>query len=86
MFFLPFVVTQIDASSLDLEGQGVATKGKKNKLMAHLEDVNGDGFVDLVVQFEDNDTFTVNDTTATLTGELNDGTSIEGSDSICITQ
>ena len=78
-------VTQIDASSLDLEGLGVATKGKKNKLMAHVDDVSGDLIDDFVVQFEDDlADWTGGGATATLTGELYDGTPIEGTDSICI--
>jgi hypothetical protein len=53
--------------------------------MAHVEDVNGDGFDDLVLQIEDvAGTFTSGSGTATLTGHLFDGTPFEGSDDICV--
>ena len=68
-----------------LQGLAVKMAGQSNKLLASIEDVNGDGFDDLVVKIEDMDaTFTEGDTIATLTGETFDGTPIEGSDSICI--
>ena len=63
----------------------VRVVGKSNKLLAHYEDVNGDAFLDLVIQIEEIDgTFEVGDSTATLTGNLLDGTPIEGQDSIRI--
>jgi len=81
-----FDVSQIDAGSVVLEGMSVAVKGKSNKL--HIEDVNNDGFDDLVVQIEDTDNvFSEGDATATLTGNLKSkfgGTSFLGTDSICI--
>ncbi len=46
-----FEATQVDPTSVFLAGAGVAVRGK-GKLMAHEEDVNGDGLVDLVVQVE----------------------------------
>ncbi len=77
-------VNTINIDSLVLEGLDVAVRGK-DKPLAHLEDVNGDGFDDLVVQFEDDPTnWTGGGATATLTGALLDGTSITGTDSICI--
>jgi hypothetical protein len=80
-----FDVTQVDPSTVQLEGLSVASQGKSGKLMAHVEDVNGDGFDDLVVQIEDVDgTFTSGNGTATLTGNLFDGTPLEGSDNICV--
>ena len=80
-----FDVTQVDPSTVQLEGLGVASKGKSGKLMAHVEDVNDDGFDDLVVQIEDVDgTFASGNGTATLTGNLYDGTPFEGSDDICV--
>jgi hypothetical protein len=49
------------------------------------EDVNGDGWDDLVVKIEDTHaTFTSGSGTATLTGELLDGTPFEDTDHICI--
>jgi hypothetical protein len=80
-----FDVTQVDAGTVGLEGLEVAARGKAEKLLAHVEDVNGDGFDDLVVQIEDADgTFTTGNGTATLTGTLLDGTPFEGTDDICI--
>ena len=64
--------------------------GKSNKLLASMEDVNGDGHIDLVVKIEDQDgVFTQGSGIATLTGNLLPafgGTAIEGTDTICITQ
>jgi hypothetical protein len=49
------------------------------------QDVNGDGYEDLVVQIEDTDgTFMEGVTTATVTGNLFSGRPIEGTDSICL--
>jgi hypothetical protein len=82
-----FDVTQIDAGTVQLEGLAVAARGKANKLLAAYEDVNTDGFTDLVIKIEDVDgTFTQGSGTATLTGNLLDGTSILGTGDICITQ
>ena len=59
--------------------------GKSNKYLAHYKFENEDDFLDLVVQFEDSDGWIASGTDeATLTGELLDGTPIEGKDSICI--
>jgi hypothetical protein len=63
----------------------VKAVGKAEKLLSHYEDVNGDGFDDLVVQILDVDgTFTEGTTEAILTGELFDGTPIVGADEITI--
>ncbi len=80
-----FDVNNIDPATIELEGLGVRAVGKSNKLLAHIEDINNDSFDDLVVQIEDdNRMFAIGDETATLTGKLYDGTSIKGTDSICI--
>lgn len=83
-----FDVTEIDASTVELEGLAIRAVGKSNKLLAHIEDVNGDGLDDLVVQIEEADgVFSPGDTTATLTGNLSpefDSAPFEGTDSICI--
>jgi hypothetical protein len=80
-----FDVTLIVPETVALAGMAIKAVGKANKLLSHYEDVNGDGFDDLVVQIEDADgTLTEGTTEATLTGELMDGTLIEGSDEITI--
>lgn len=85
-----FDVYQVDVTTVMLEGLAVAAKGKANKLLAAYEDVNGDGFIDLVLKIEDVDgTFTQGSGTATLSGNLLPefgGTPIEGVGDICITQ
>jgi len=77
-----FDAADVDPSTVTLEGAAVRLKGKSGNY-GSLEDVNNDGYPDLVVHIVD---FSVSSgaTTATLTGELFDGTPIEGSDSICI--
>jgi len=83
-----FDVTQIDASTIALEGLEVAARGEAGQLLAHIEDADGDGFDDLVVQIEDADgTFTSGSGTATLTGYLLPefgGTLFQGTDNICV--
>ena len=82
-----FDATTVDASTVELEGMAVRAVGKKNKLLAHTEDVNGDGFDDLVAKIEDTDGASVpGETEATLTGALFDGMPIEGADTIRIVQ
>jgi hypothetical protein len=68
-----------------LEGMAVRVAGKGDKLLSHLEDVDGDGFMDLVVQIADVDgALAEGATTARLTGALDDGSSLEGTDAICV--
>lgn len=85
-----FDIMTIDPGSVSLEGQSIAMRGKADKLLAAYEDVNGDGFMDLVVKIEDVDgTFTQGSGYATLTGFLYaefGGNPIEGVGDICITQ
>jgi len=50
-----FSVRDIDPGTVELEGLAVKAVGKSNKLLAHYEDVNTDGYEDLVVQIEDMD-------------------------------
>ena len=77
-----FDVSQIDLDTVLLGDCGIKEVGKKGKILAHYEDVNGDTIDDLVVQIE-KCTFIVGDEEATLTGMLNDGmTPITGTDSI----
>lgn len=83
-----FDCTQIDPSNCTLSGLTLKVVGKANKILAHIEEVNNDGFDDLVLQFEDVDgVFQEGQTDATLIGNLYEeygGTPIEGSDVICI--
>jgi hypothetical protein len=80
-----FDVADIDPSTILLEGLQVAIRGKSDKMLAHIEDVNEDGFADLVVQILDVDgVFSEGTTTATVYGELYNGKPILGSDEICI--
>lgn len=59
--------------------------GKSGKYLAHYEDVNYCGYEDLVIQIEDVEgVFAEGDTSATLTGNLIDGTPIQGTEDICI--
>jgi hypothetical protein len=78
-------VNDINADTLSFNGLAVRVRGKKGPLCT-FEDSNGDGFLDLVCHFEDEPGEWVegNNESATLTGELVDGTGIEGTDSICI--
>ncbi len=78
-------VRDIDPGSVMLEGMKVKSVGKNNKLLAHYEDVNSDGYEDLVVQIQDSDgALSAGTAVATLSGSLHDGTPIEGSDSVCL--
>jgi Bacterial Ig domain/Putative Ig domain len=75
----------IDPATVELEGLHVRAVSPQGKLQAHLEDVDGDGLRDLVVQLERvSGTFSPEQTVATLTARLLDGTPIAGTDSICL--
>ena len=79
-----FDATQVDPTSVSLDGQSIRIVGK-GKTLAHIEDANGDGLDDLVVQIEDEDgIYLKGDTLATIMGDTLDGTSIVGTDEICI--
>ena len=83
-----FDCTHVDPTSCSLEGLGLKIVGKGNKYLAHIEDVNHDGYDDLVMRIEDVDgAFAEGQTEATLSGNLYEeygGTAIEGADTICI--
>lgn len=80
-----FDVYGIDVSTLTRGGAGLATRGKALKLACSYEDVNGDGFTDLMTFFEVQSLELNEGTTQlTLTGYLLDGTLIEGTDSVRI--
>ncbi len=79
-----FDVTRIDPFSLSIEGMAVQIK-KNGTAQCSIEDVNADGFADLVCQFADNGTMPQGTVSATLTGNLKPeygATPIEGSDEI----
>ena len=77
-----FDATQVDPDTVELAGMGAKATGK---LLAHTQDSNGDGFLDLVVQIADGEgIFAAGQSVATLTGNLVDGTELEGTDTICI--
>jgi hypothetical protein len=77
-------VADIDRSSLDFAGLDVRVRGNKMPSCG-VEDVNADGFSDLVCHFADNpDAWAPGSGFATLRGLLMDGSEFNGSDSLCI--
>jgi len=73
-----------DATTVDPEtvrfGPGEASMAHED---AHLEDVDGDGDVDMVLHFKTQDTgISAGDTEATLTGSTTGGITISGTDSV----
>jgi len=81
-----FDATTVYPATVELAGAGVALRGKADKYMAHLEDVNADGLLDLVVQVvtENLDPGMFQDGDAILTAKTCDGQVLEGSDEITI--
>ncbi len=81
-------VTHVDVASLRLEGLSIKAVGKKQRLLVHHADVNGDGIVDLMMQFQDEaGAFSPGQTDATLNGKLLEAfgnNEIVGNDSICL--
>ncbi len=78
-----FDATEVDPSTCSLDGQTVRVRGKNS--LAHIEDVDGDGLDDLVIQIENSDdTYEEGDWDAVLTFETFDGTPYWGTDSIRI--
>lgn len=84
--FVSFDATTVDPDTVELAGAYVTVRGKGSKLMAHKEDVNGDGLVDLVCQVAtaDLDPDSLQNGWAILTAKTYDGQSIEGQDEITI--
>ncbi len=77
-----FDVDAIDVATLALEGAGPRVKGKSGNI-GSFEDVNDDGFLDLILHFPTSDVDLAYDAVqAILTGRLVDGTSIQGSELI----
>lgn len=80
-----FEVSLILVDTVTLQGMSIKVVGKASKMLYHYEDVNGDGFDDLVLQIQDMDgAFQPGTVTATLSGELLCGTPIVGQDDITI--
>ncbi len=78
-------VTKIDPSTLRLDSLAVKVVGPTEKALVHYEDVNADGFVDLVAQMQDvGDTFTTGQANATITATLIDGTRLSGTAPMCV--
>jgi len=79
-----FDAGRVDVPTVELAGAPVAIKGKK--YMAHLEDVNGDGFLDLVLQFETQrlDAGKFENGFAILTGKTLDGQDFQGRDEVVL--
>lgn len=74
-----FDVSSVDVSTL-VFGPGNATEAHNR---GHLEDVNGDGYMDLVLHWRTQDSGLVKgDTEACVTGLTNDGWEIEGCDMV----
>ena len=79
-----FDVTTVDITTLDFEGASPAHDLTDPDVYAeHLQDVNGDGFTDLVSHYRTQYTgITSGDTSATLTGYTYGGMVIVGTDSV----
>lgn len=78
-------VSQIDPSTVTLADAGVKMVGKSDKLLCAIEDVNDDGYDDLVCHMVTVDLgLDSGDTTATVTAQLLNGGMISGSDTVNI--
>jgi hypothetical protein len=79
-----FDATQVDPATVSVAGAAVAQRGK-GKLMAHHEDVNADGLLDLLVQVETQDFDNLGTGgTVELTGTTYDGQDIVAYDEVVI--
>jgi hypothetical protein len=80
-----FDASTVDPASVTLAGAQVALKGKGDKYMAAVQDVNGDGLPDLIVHV-DTTAFTPSpgDTEAVLAGKTYAGLCIRGTDTVRI--
>ncbi len=78
-----FDASTVDPETVALDGAGARSKGKSGKY-GSLEDVDGDGDLDLVVQIENTVDWAPDATEATLTGLTRDGIPITGTDSVNI--
>ena len=82
-----FDVSNVNTESLRFADAAVKVVGKKNsKAQCSIKDVNSDVYVDLVCRFPTADIVEIDgeSSTASVNGELLDGTGIEGTDSVSI--
>jgi len=79
-----FDAADVDPSTVELAGAAVQVRGKADKLMARLEDVDGDSDHDLVVQVVNELDLEPGDAETTLTARTYDGLPLMGTDSIRI--
>ncbi len=81
-----FDALEVDPETLELAGAGVAARCRAKKLLATAEDVNGDGWLDLLVKCEvrDIDLSLITDGLAKLTGLTFEGGEIVGADTVRI--
>ncbi len=79
-----FDVADVDVTTLDFEGASPAHDLTDSVVYAeHLQDVNGDGYMDLVSHYRTQATGIAKpDTSATLTGQTTGGTPITGTDTV----
>lgn len=78
-----FDASAVNSSTVNLDGMAVRVKGKSGTA-GSMEDVDGDGDLDLVVQIIDDGVFTIGDCTATLTASTYGGVQVFGTDTIRI--
>lgn len=81
-----FDATTVNPETVSLSGAGVALRGKGSKYLAHEEDINGDGLLDLVMQLETKnlDPTQFQDGYAIMNGSTYDGIAFKGQDEITI--
>ena len=80
-----FDVADVVPSTVSLAGASVKLVGKSDKYLCHQDDVNLDGFIDLICQIYTAQFFVeVGETTAILEAETLDGTKLRGEDVIRI--
>jgi hypothetical protein len=82
-------VTEIDVGTLEIDDdKNQATPGVKPTRWSADEDVNGDGEVDLMLHFNTEDLrnggLLIDQSELTITGNMNSGTLLLGSDILCV--